>query len=208
MRHLREVNGVLFSLHRASGNTAPFVPALGIATLLPAGVGVPPRPIRFRPLSLATMDEFVQIEAPSLTVDGLYGRLLATLEGIGHEAEAAVIRSIMADGAEHYATFRAMREWLGRHPDEAYLIPNLAVPPVGDLRLQPIQTAYVGLLDRLHAAYVVGMPAGALDVITARTAMVGPNGLDGLCRTLVTAGALPVFAPPANPRFAPVAPMP
>ena len=112
MRHLRWVNSVLFELHRRSGGAAPFTPALGVATILRGSAGFADRPVRFRRLTPDVMAEFVRVEAPSLTVDGLYSSLLATFERDGDDDLAASIRSVMADGAEHYAV-------LPRHPGVA-----------------------------------------------------------------------------------------
>src|SRR6185369_12968853 len=50
--------------------------------------------------------------------------------------------------------------------------------------------------------------AGGADVAAARLAMLGTDGLDAACETLAQAGFLARFVPPADPRFAPVAPPP
>ena len=161
--------------------------------------------MQFRALAPATLTEFIQIEAPSLTVDGLYVRILATLEAAGQAAQAATIRSVMAEGADHYATFRNVEEWLGRHAGTPYLR-NLTDAPVGHPALATVQQRYEAVLDRLHQGYAAGLPAGGADVAAARLAMLGAGGLDAACEALAQAGFLARFAPPTDPRFAPVPP--
>jgi hypothetical protein len=205
MRHLREVNDLLFDLHRESAPGTPFAPALGVATAVPEPAGAPPRPVRFRALTPDVLAEFVEVEAPSLTVDGLYISILATLERDDREREAAVVQSIMADGADHFATFRAIQEWLGRHAGTPYLL-ALRTAPASDPGLATRQQRYEGVLRQLHRAYAAGVVAGAADVAAARQAMLGPNGVEGACEALAQRGFLSTFAVPNDPRFAPVAP--
>jgi Ferritin-like len=205
MRHLREVNGLLFDLHMAAGATGPFVPALDVATLIPEPPGSPGRPVRYRALTLETLADFVEVEAPSRTVDGLYLGILATFERDGQERQAAVVRSIMADGADHFATFTAIQEWLGRHPGTPYLL-ALTTPPTSEPALVTLQQRYEQVLGLLYQGYAAGVPEGADDIAAARLAMLGPNGVEGACDALAQRGFLANFAVPADPRFAAVPP--
>ena len=205
MRHLREVNAVLFVLHQRSGGPELFTPALGVATILRGTAGFPDRPVRFRALTPEVMAEFVRVEAPSDTVDGLYSSLLATFERDSEDDMADSIRSVMADGAEHYATFLAIQEWLGRHQPADYLRPLQAAPP-DDPGLRALQRRYEDVLEMLFQGYRVGIPGGATSVNHARQMMLGPQGIDGACETLAQRGFLPEFNAPADPRFAPVPP--
>jgi Ferritin-like len=207
MRHLREVNRVLFELHQRTGGAATFTPALGIATTLRGAAGLPDREVRFRRLTPDVMEEFVRVEAPSLTVDGLYSSLLVTFERDNEDDLADRIRSVMADGSEHYATFRAMQEWLARHQAEDYLLPLQAAPP-DDQGLRALQQRYEQVLDLLFRGYQLGVPAGTTRVNTARVVMLGPQGIEGACEQLAQRGLQPAFAVPADPRFAPVPPPP
>lgn len=205
MRHLRLINDLLFDLRRASGAGGPFRPALGVASVLPGLAGAPPRPVQFRALTPEVLAEFVQIEAPSLTVDGLYVGILATLDRDGPERSAAVVRSIMADGADHFFTFKAIQEWLSRHPGAPYLLP-LTPPPAAEPARVQLQSRYEGILALLARGYGSGIPAGATDIATARQAMLGAGGLEAACEALAQRGFLVSFAVPADPRFAPVPP--
>jgi hypothetical protein len=205
MRHLRVVNSLLLDAHLTAGTGGPFDPALGVATEVPDVPGVPGRPVQFRRLTPAVLDEFVAVEAPSLTVDALYSRILATYQRDGRDADTATVLAVMAEGADHFTTFTTVREWLSRHQGTPYLR-ALRTPAPGDPALATLQARYERVLGLLHSAYRVGIPAGAAAIAAARTAMLGPNGIEGACESLAQSGVLPVFAVPADPRFAPVAP--
>jgi hypothetical protein len=207
MRHLKAVNGLLFEEHQASGAAGAFVPTLGVATLVPEPANAPGRPVDFRPLRPDVLAYFVQVEAPSKTVDALYGRILATYVRDRRETQAATVAQVMAEGADHYVTFLAVQEWLNRHAGTPYLL-NLQVPAAGDAALATLQQRYEDVLGHLYDGYAVGMPAGAAAVAAARTAMLGPAGVEGACGDLAAAGTLPVFAVPADARFAAIAPPP
>lgn len=205
MRHLRVINQMLAELDPPAAG-ARFVPALGVATLLPGPPNAPRPPVQFRTLTPAVLADFIQIERPSTdNVDGLYTRILATLETAGAAAHAATIRSVMAEGADHYATFRNVAEWLGRHTGTPYLR-NLTAAPTGHPALATVQQRYETVLDHLHRGYSAGLPAGGAEVATARLAMLGNDGLDAACEALARAGFVARFAVPADPRFAAVAP--
>src|SRR5207302_2786888 len=75
MRHLRVVNDVLRELEGAA-----YRPALQVARLVPGGPGGAKRPVQARRLDPAVLDEILNIERPSNSVDGLYARIAATLE--------------------------------------------------------------------------------------------------------------------------------
>ena len=207
MRHLRVVNGLLLDEHQAADPGTPFVPALGLATVVPDVPGVPGRPVQFRRLTPEVLDEFVRVEAPSLTVDALYSRIFATYQRDGRESNTATVLAVMAEGADHYMTFKTVQEWLGRHAGTPYLR-AVRTPSAGDPALATVQSRYEIVLNLLFSAYRVGIPAGAADIARARAAMLGPNGIEGACEALTQSGVLPVFAVPTDPRFAPVAPSP
>ncbi|MDT5050903.1 MAG: hypothetical protein QOG75_6825, partial [Mycobacterium sp.] len=106
MRHLKAVNGLLLHEHQVSGAVGAFQPVLGVATIIPGAGGMRVPSMNFRPLTTAVLDDFVQIEAPSKSVDALYGRILATYQRAGRDTQAATVAQIMAEGADHFATFR------------------------------------------------------------------------------------------------------
>jgi Ferritin-like len=204
MRHLRAVNDVISQLALAT----PYQPALAIASDIPDGKGGF-IPLQFQPANPATIQRFLDIEAPSASsVDGLYAQILATLLKLHPEAEeqAESIRKIMSEGADHYQTFLFIQEWLGRHTqDSDYLISPASPPLPSNQAHKTLQSRYRNLLDSLFGAYNAGLPAGGVALNAARTAMLAPDGIVGALDAIAAQGFLPVFDPIADPRFAPVA---
>jgi hypothetical protein len=205
MRHVRAANDVL----RALDSDKAFVPALRVASEVP---GIPAgtfRPVAPRPATPQVIRDFVDIESPSASVDGLYSRILATLEDLGTDEMRQTIRSVMADGESHFETFGFVQEWLGRHQPVQYLRkPNLTVPPAGNSQHQKLQKEYKTLLLRLFHGYTLGIPSGAPDINAARNAMLGDGGLNGAAEAVAEAGFLvsldpitddPLLAPVAHP---------
>jgi Ferritin-like len=201
MRHLRAVNDVLMALTGAPN----FVPALRVASRVPGEQPATFRLVQPRPATPQTIQDFIGIERPSVSVDGLYSRILATLENIGSDEMEQTIRSIMAEGEDHFETFRFIQEWLSGHSPNEYLrAPNLTVPPIGNALHATLQQRYRALLELLFKGYTLGIPVGAPDINTARNAMLGNSGLEGAAEAVASAGFLVVFDPINDPRFAPV----
>jgi len=204
MRHVRAVNDVLRSLPRQGA----FVPALRVATRVP---GIEPGQFRLVQVRAATpqaIEDFIAIELPSVSVDGLYSRILATLDRDGTDEQEQTIRTVMAEGEEHFQTFLFIREWLRPHAPAAYLRgPNLTVPPPAQADHVLLQARYRAVLDQLHDGYTLGLPSGRMDINTARMAMVGAGGLEGAAEAVAAAGFLVKFdVIPNDPRFQPVDP--
>ncbi len=205
MRHLRAVNDVLAAIARAAGR--PFTPALRVARILPGET----TPWQGRAATPEAITNYIRLEAPSISsVDGLYARILATLERDGEDKEVQNVRSIIAEGEDHYETFQFIQEWLGRHPPATYLRnPALAPPPANNVQHQALQQQFTAVLTRLYDGYSKGLPAGAVDINQARTMMVvPPNGLASAAQAVANAGFLVVFDALADPRFAPTDPPP
>ena len=205
MRHLRAVNDVLASL---IGRPA-YKPALGVATNIPGvkiGTYVPVQP---RPLTREALKSFINIEAPSESVDGVYADILATLEQRSNAEDIQAIRTVMAEGEDHYRTFLAIQEWLSPHAEDQYLrAVKLTAPPTNSKEYMALQAQYAALLDLLHKGYSAGMPEGASDLNTARNAMIGKDGIAAAAEAVAQNGFLVIFVTPSDPRFTPVAPPP
>jgi hypothetical protein len=200
MRHVRAVNDVLRAL-----DPEGFVPALRVASDVPGPARGTFRPVQARPADPAAIQDFIDIESPSISVDGLYARVLTTLEDLGTEEMRQTIRSVMADGETHFETFKFIQEWLGRHDPVEYLRGSgLSAPPAGNALQVKLQRAYRALLQELFDGYSLGIPAGAPDINGARNAMLGAAGLDGAAEAVASAGFLVVFDPIEDPRFEPV----
>jgi hypothetical protein len=205
MRHLRAVNDVLASI---LGRPA-YKPALGVATRIPGvklGQTVPVQP---RPLTRDALKSFIMIEAPSESVDGVYADILATLEQRKNEEDVQAIRTVMAEGEDHYRTFLAIQEWLSPYDEKQYLrAVNMMPPPANNKEHVALQERYAALLDLLYKGYLVGMPGGAPDLNSARNAMIRSDGIVGAAEAVAQRGFLVVFNTPADPRFSSVPPPP
>jgi hypothetical protein len=201
MRHLRIVNDVLASMRI----TTPFVPALRVAASVPGAQPGAFRQTQPRPARPDVIEEFIALEQPSRSVDGLYARILATLEQSGTDEQEQTIRSIMSEGEEHFETFKFIQEWLGAHNPNDYLrSPNLAPPPAGNPLHQTLQQRYRTLLQQLFDGYQQGLPAGAASINAARNLMLGAGGIKGAAEAVAQAGFLVVFDAVNDPRFAPI----
>jgi hypothetical protein len=204
MRHVRAVNDVLAAL----SPPGTFSPGLAVAAQLPGATAGSLQPVRLRPATQAVIDDFIGLEAPSQSVDGLYSRILATLQLTpATEEQQQTIRTVMAEGEDHWDTFLAVKEWLGRHSEADYLrAANLQPPPASNPAHQDLQQRYLALLERLHTGYQKGIPSGAADINAARGLMLGPIGLQGALDAVAAAPFLVVFDPIADPRFAAIQP--
>jgi hypothetical protein len=205
MRHLRAVNDVLASIL----GRPTYKPALGVATRIPGvklGQTVPVQP---RQLTHDALKSFIMIEAPSESVDGVYADILATLNQRESEEDIQAIRTIMAEGEDHYRTFLAIQEWLSPYDESQYLRGvNMMPPPVNDKAHIDLQNRYATLLNLLYNGYIMGMPDGAPDLNSARSAMIGGNGIEAAAEAVAQKGFIVVFNTPNNSRFDPVRPPP
>lgn len=207
MRHLRAVNDVLRGLMPPGA----FEPALQIASRLPGANGQL-RSVQMRAATRKAIADFIIIEAPSAGVDGLYGRILATLEkpptdvaSLASEEWMEAIRSIIAEGEDHYATFLAIQEWLAPYDEAVYLRSStLARPPADNPAHQQLQAAYSAMLRNLLDGYRLGRFLGANQINAARSGMFGSTGLDSLADAVADDGFLVVFDTPADANFAPI----
>jgi hypothetical protein len=217
MRHLRAVNDVLgFVLGRARHK-----PALGVATEIP---GVKPGqtiPVQPRALTKAALESFIAIEAPSQSVDSVYARILATLNRRNNDQATQAIRTVMAEGEDHYETFLAIKEWLHPFEERQYLrSPTMKRPPATDKDHIHLQKRYANVLNHLYDGYSVGMPGGAADLNAARDAMIRPpprgaaakdekgkgDTLYAAAEAVSRKGFLVVFDKLSDPKFTPVKP--
>ena len=107
MRHTRAVNDIIRGMMPAG----TFEPALRVASRVPGAAGQM-RDVSMRAATKAAVKDFIEVEAPSAGVDGLYSRILATL--VAPPADVAplatdewreAVRSIIAEGEDHYPNF-------------------------------------------------------------------------------------------------------
>jgi Ferritin-like len=192
MRHLRIANDVLRSLNEQLHPGAPFRPGLQIADVFPASGGTS-EPVVEKRMTPDVLDEFIAIEKPSDSIDGVYGRIVVTLENNGLTELGREVRSVMADGFDHYETFLDIREWLAPHQPTDYLL-NLRQPDPNDPAHQHLQEIFLQLMQTLRRGYAQGLPGGADDIARARDLMLG-NGIMAACERLRANGTLVVFDP-------------
>jgi hypothetical protein len=210
MRHTRAVNDVI----RGLSDSGKFEPALRVASQVPHQDPGPFRPVMARAATRQAINDFIQIEAQSTGVDGLYNNILATLQFPPADVKSRVrdewtqaIRSVIAEGEDHFETFLNIQEWLSSHSEMDYLR-SLAPPrpPAGNPEDATLQAAYASLLNNLYVGYKKGRFLGANEITTARASMVGSDGIFGKAEAVARENFLVVFATPADARFAPIDP--
>jgi hypothetical protein len=198
MRHLRAVNDVLASILKRPA----YKPALGVATRIPGVKWGQTAPVQPRPLTKEVLKSFIMIEAPSESIDGVYADILATLNQRNDEDDIQAIRTIMAEGQDHYRRFLAIQEWLSPYDDSRYLRRVNMVPPPGDDKGHiALQKLYAGLLNLLYEGYLMGMPEGAPSLNSARNKMIGKDGIESAAEAVAQKGFIVVFDTPNDPRF-------
>jgi len=205
MRHIRAVNFVLASLLGRPGYT----PALNVASKIPGPKPGQKIPVKPSALTRDALDRFIAIEAPSESVDSVYARILATLNEGNSAPDIQAVRTIMAEGEDHYRTFLAMKEWLAPHAPQDYLrAPNAKRPPSTNVLHRTLQTRYRSMLVHLYRGYAEELPGGAEELNQARNAMIGASGIRAAADAVAQAGFLVVFDTLSEKRFAPIAPPP
>lgn len=113
---------------------------------------------QLRPLTKDCLDDFIQVEAPSRSIDqpdkldGLYTHMLRSLDsgtiGIA-DAErqriAEIVKLIIEEGHEHWERFKRVKKLLANHNDEDYL--RVRGGPVAP----PEDSPYKGHIEALQA---------------------------------------------------------
>jgi hypothetical protein len=193
MRHMRWANQLLWSLSKAGILTRPpALPALAVAPTIPMGGGKPPRPRMLRDFNTETQQSFIDGEAPSGGIDGLYARAVVTLTYKPYPQGLREIASqIVADGVNHYSRFREMQVLLKPFGSPTYLRP---VAPASDEQpaIANALALYKGMLADLAQGYAFGDPEDAHHIVDARQKMMD---LDTAADTLAKAGnGIPFFS--------------
>ena len=210
MRHMRAVNDVI----RGLSDPNSFEPALRVASKVPHGNPGSFRPVMARAATRQAIADFIEIEAQSTGVDGLYNNILATLQFPSADVKSLVsdewkqaIRSVIAEGEDHFETFLDIQEWLSTH-DEVDYLRSLAPPPPpeGNAADAALQGAYSSLLNNLYTGYRKGRFLGSSEINAARSAMVGSDGIVAKAEAVARQNFLVVFVTPADARFAPIDP--
>lgn len=192
MTHLRWVNELIFGLQERRGK--PHSPALRVAKYVPRGIPRPdegraprfcvePRKAEERPLGRA-IEDFLNAEAPSGTLEGQYARILSFLSHGGYSPDLiGLVSRIIADGVGHYSRFREIKALLQR-PDGGLLVKKLDdVEPSKNGRgpFEHAEELYRALIGGLESAYET-MGSAAIPYIGAAGAKM--KELDEFARDL------------------------
>lgn len=204
MHHLRVVNDVL----KLFPNPKGFEPALRVAKVLPAAGSRKSRPVSIRAADPDTIDRFIDVERPSTSVDGLYSRILITLDSLGTPAQRQAIRTVMSEGEDHFETFLFIKEWLRPHDPAEYLRALDMQPATAALAAHVrLQNKYLQLLNQLYRGYSQGFPDGGEDIKKARASMVSKSGIDDIADAVSAEKLLVCFDPIDDDRFGSVDPV-
>jgi hypothetical protein len=180
MQHLRWANQLLWEMVEARLiKPGVFNPSLGVAEMIPNSAAGPPRNRALRPLTPASLADFVAVEMPSGTIEGQYARVTATLRLKDYPDSLFQLASrIVNDGTEHYQRFRDIGLILSQYPTENP--PYLRAVTVGTEKNPQVKAAmnlYRAILDDLRHAYTTGRVPDLQNIIDARKCMVELNTL-------------------------------
>ncbi len=178
MRHLRWANQLLWELEHAGLIPANTGPSLGVAESVPTTAGNM-RPRELRVVTMQTLRDFIDVEAPSGTLDGQYAEVAATLRLPSYPQTASQLAErIIADGVEHYSRFREIKLVLDDYTspekdqlDQPYVL-NLKPAPADHPKASEAMDAYRQIIANLESAYGRGDMEDANDIIMARMQMV------------------------------------
>lgn len=195
MRHLRWANQIRLELRHAGMLEEPYEPVLSAAVKVPCGTKSKNtscvngrRPIEMRPISVATLQDFIDAERPSGTLHGLYARIYATLlsyKSMPFMTELA--GRIVADGVRHYSRFSEIRAILSRYLRKAGSSDDMGITRDVILR-EPDDAIYAEvrrLCDALKSALKRGYSTGDMEDASAiARARLTMHDLDLECNRL------------------------
>jgi hypothetical protein len=175
MQHLRWVNEMLWGLQEAK-LIPTFTPVLTVAREIPLRPGKAPRAAELRRLEPAVLQDFIDVEHPSGTLNGAYARVVATLRGRQYPARLRELAArIVSDGVEHESLFLNVQRLLVTYgPTEPFpYLRALAVDRSGraDGALATFQEIVEALDKAYRAAAAKRLERTGHEVAKARMAM-------------------------------------
>jgi len=177
MRHLRWANQIIWQLEHLGLIPPDTGPSLGVAATVPGSLNGPERPRELRLLTPDVLKSFIDVEAPSGSLDGKYARVSATLRKQPYPDQLAQLADrIIADGVEHFSRFREIRSVLQFfNPPKPnvmppYLLSLTPAAPDDPKAMKALQT-YKLILEELKLAYRRGDMEDAQHIVVARQAM-------------------------------------
>ncbi|MGC2347067.1 MAG: ferritin-like domain-containing protein, partial [Mycobacterium sp.] len=174
MQHLRAVNLLLWQLdERANRPNQPAVQPP--ATRLPQPDQSPSPPAKLAPLTLDTVNQFIDIERSSAYIDGQYSRVTATLRGAGYPPRLYELASTIADeGEEHFLRFSRIKnliETTYSAADHPVYLRRIDEGKAKDAKVVEALTTYHKILDALVIGYRRGDVDNQKMLIEARNDM-------------------------------------
>jgi hypothetical protein len=155
MQHLRAANQLLWGLAEHTGHRPPpaVVPP---ASTLPGAEGKPRAPAVLAPLTLDTVQLFIDIERASAFIDGQYAQVVATLKQRGYPPHLFQLAATIADeGEQHFLHFRDIHRVLAPYATDHHPVYLRNVEP-GDPTRPDVAAAldvYDDILDKLIIGY-------------------------------------------------------
>jgi Ferritin-like len=173
MQHLRWANQLLWEL-REGGFIDPkkYGPSLGVSPTVPVSEAGGTRPRALRPLTLATLKDFIAVERPSGQIEGQYSHVVATLRMDKKYPESLfqLASRIVNDGQQHFLRFRDLQSVMIQYKGTPWLR-TVAVGSGDDAEVAVALKSYFDLIRNLRLAYATGSVTDRMHVTAARDAM-------------------------------------
>lgn len=179
MQHLRWANELLWRLYQEKLVPGDYDPVLTPARDIPRPPSKDRTPRRFemRRLEPQTLQDFIDVEAPSGVIDGAYAKVIATLR---NDKKYPIQMQQLADriandGMEHERHFLDMRAVLGRLPGEASYLRALNRADPWDSSVATAMAHFRNVKNELDTAFRSGarrdLPAMGKSLNAARDLM-------------------------------------
>ena len=155
------------------------------------------------------------MRAQSTGADGLYNNILATLQFPPADVASFVtdewkqaIRSIIAEGEDHFETFLDIQEWLSNHAETDYLRSQAPpLPPAGNAPNTALQSAYRFPAQQSSSrAMKRDASSEPMKSIPRATPWLSAGGIVAKAEAVASQNFLVAFTTPADARFTPIDP--
>jgi hypothetical protein len=165
MQHLRWANELLWELARRRPEVGRYTPVVEPAKDMPLPGGRT-RPRELRRLEPKVLNEFVEAERPSGTLDSRYAAVVVTLDAVIGTILGELASHITNDGMQHFRQFERMRRVLNAYPPERYLRPlRLDSPDQAPLAMKSFRQIKANLI-RAYRKMAVGSYGVARPLLT------------------------------------------
>jgi hypothetical protein len=166
MQHLRWANELLWELARQRPEVGRYTPVVEPAARMPRSGGKT-RPRALRRLEPCVLDDFIDAEKPSGTLDSRYAAVVATFVRNDLDDLAELASHVTNDGMQHFRRFERMRRVLSAYPPEGYLRPlRLDSPDQAPLGMQSFRQIKANLI-RAYRTMAAGSYGAARPRLTA-----------------------------------------